>query len=55
MKEDPLTSRELVLLSNLIERREAAAAVETVAVRPEAADVPVERLTLPWAPIGRVT
>jgi ElaB/YqjD/DUF883 family membrane-anchored ribosome-binding protein len=30
--------------------REVAAAVETVAIRPEAADVSVERLTLVWVP-----
>jgi hypothetical protein len=30
--------------------REAAAATDTVAIRPEAADVGVERLTLVWVP-----
>jgi hypothetical protein len=30
--------------------RDAAAAIETVAIRPEAADVRVERLTLLWVP-----
>jgi hypothetical protein len=30
--------------------REAAAATDTVAIRPEAADVGVQRLTLVWVP-----